>query len=117
MGILNGILYGDFEWGFCMGNSGGVGYYGQFFTLCVFLYIYIYIYIHYRHYKCELALLMPIAQSGSASLPVALRVLLRPNMLGFQVIRPGKSTGETRDGVFKWGFKWGFCNGDFERFF
>jgi len=76
-----GILNGDFEWGI----SGGVEYIGQLFTLCVFLYI------HYRYYNCELALLMPIAQSGSASMPVALRVLLRPirDMLCFQVIRPG----------------------------
>jgi len=39
-------LIGDFKWGFfhgdfVWGNSGGVGYYGQFFKLCVFLYIFI----------------------------------------------------------------------------
>jgi len=68
---------------------------------------------------------MPIAQSGSASMPVALRVLLRPirDMLGSQVIRPGENVQGERvmgflNGDFKWDFVCVFCmgflNGDFK---
>jgi len=67
--------------------------------------------IFYCHYKCELVLLMPIAESGSASMPVAFRVLLRPilDMLGFQVTRLGeKVQGERVLGFLNGDFKWGF---------
>jgi len=84
MGILNGVFHGDFVWGkFGRGRV----LWAVFQTLCVF------IYIHYRHYKCELALLMSITQSGSASLPVV------------------------SNGVFVWGISKVLLNGDNEQVF
>jgi len=110
MGILNGV----FSMGFVWGNSGGVGYYGQFFKLCVFIYIFIIVITNVSS-RCS----CPSRNRASHHCPSPLGSFfaLFATCWASKLSDRGKSTGETRDGVFKWVFTRGLCNEDFVRVF